>query len=687
MRTFWVPTLSCLLSAVALAQSSPQMTIVNGASFDASQPIPAGAFASAFGNDLCPQAMTGTWLSPGQLPVSLGGCSVTVNGMPAMLYYVSPGQVNFIMPGGVGTGPATVTVNNGAVPVTGTTTTGPAGPGMFALNGMGMGEAAVLNATMWRMGPFSTSTDGQPTYLAIYATGLDPSVKPEVSIGGMPADVMWWGDAPGYAGLQQINIALPSAAAGVGRAPVMVTSGGQVSNVTFMHILPTTSMMQGMPGWGQGMMVAENMARGHEMNGMAFNGAAGTALVTDENDDVVRVISLASNTTTATITLPAGSLAHAIAVNAAGTLAAAVLSAKASVAIIDLAQNKVVSVVGTGYYPSMVAFSGSSLLVTNAASGNVSVIDTTTGAVTQTVATGLGASGIAVSAGTAVVANMQAGTVSVINLSDYTVSTVTLPAGSRPHQVAISDQGNKAVITTPMSNGFLILDLGTKTLAPGNAGTWNGMGPGAVVTSGNTVYIANQMTATVTVVDLPSATVQRTFSVDPGPTALAVVPAKNQLLVMAEGTGTLDVVDLSSYGIVARLNAGDTERVGRFTMPWISAITPNTAAAGSTFTLTIAGSDLQTADGVAFYLTSVAAGNGGMMGGGGMGGNGMGGGMGQQDPNITVSEVHVSSEGTQLTATVQIAAGAAAGTRQIRLGTNYGAVMGMVTNSLFTVTR
>src|SRR5581483_4521944 len=141
--------------------------------------------------------------------------------------------------------------------------------------------------------------------------------------------------------------------------------------------------------------------------------------------------------------------AHSIAVNAAGNLAAVALSAKASVALIDLAQNKVVSTVGTGYYPSRVAFSGSNLLVTNSGSGSVSVIDTASKTVIQTVNVGLGASGIAVAGNIAVVANMQAASISMINLTNYTVSNVALPAGSRPHEVAISAQTNKAVITTP----------------------------------------------------------------------------------------------------------------------------------------------------------------------------------------------------------------------------------------------
>lgn len=680
MKTFTTAALVSVWGIAVASQAFAQMSVVNGASFDPAQPIASGSFATVFGQNLCSQTMAGNWIAPGQLPTTLGGCSVNVNGTAAMMQYVSSGQINFIMPSGMGSGQATVTVNNGSQMMTGTATAGAAGPGIFALNGMGMGEGAMLNATMWQMGPFSTTTNGQPTYVALYATGLDLSVQPTVTVGGMPANVMWFGNAPDYVGLQQINISLPPGMAGVGRAPVMVTSNGQNSNVTFMHILPTTAMMQGMPGFGQGMMVGENMARGREMSYMAFNSSNNTALVTDENDDVVRVISMASNTATATITLPSGSQAHAIAVNSAGNLAAVTLSAKTSIAIIDLTQNKVKSVVGTGYYPSRVAFSGSNILVTNSASGTVSVIDSGTGTTTQTVNVGLGASGIAVAGSTAVVANMQASSVSIINLTNYSVSTVSLPLGSRPHEVAITSQGNRAIVTTPMSNGFMILDLGTKAFTQIGTSTWNGMGPGAVAVNGNTAYIANQMTASVTIADLVSGAVVKTFPVDPGPMALAVNTAKNQLIVLAEGTGTLDIVDLTSYGIVARIDAGSTERQGQFTMPLVSSMSPTSAAPGSSLTLTITGSGFQGVQGIEFTLTAAGAG-GGMMGGG------MGGGMGQEDANIKVSNVQVNSAGTQITASVQILAGAPSGARQIRLETNYGEMMGMITNSLFTVTK
>ena len=663
-----------------LGIASAQMTVVNGASFDSTQPMAPGSFATVFGQNLCSQTAAGDWIAPGQLPISLGSCSVAVNGMPAMLQYVSPGQINLVVPQNLGPGMGTVNANNGSQTLSGSMMVGQAGPGVFAMNGMGVGQGAMLHATLWSAGPFSTTTNGQMTPVAIFVTGLDLSATPMVSIGGVPADVTWYGNAPGYVGLQQINITIPAAVGGSGRAPVTVTSDGHTSNVTFMTILPTNAMMQGMPGWGSGMMMGENAPRGHELSFMASNPANNTALVTDKSDDVVRVISPDSGATTATITLPQGSQAHAIAVNDAGTLAAVTLSAKGSVALIDLKQNQVLAVIGTGNYPSHAAFSGASLLVTNGASGTVSVIDTTARTVTQTIPVGSGPSGISATNAVAVVANLQAGSLSLINLANYVVTSISLPAGVRPYDVAVSAATNKAVITTPMSNGFLILDLGTRVIASVDTGVWNAMGPGEVVTNGSLAYIANLMTASVTVVDVAAAKVVKAFPVDPGPRALAVNSNKNQLLVLAEGTGTLDVVDLGSYSITARLNAGASERQGNWVLPLISSMLPNTATAGSTFTLTIAGSNFQGVKDLDFELT-------GMQSGGGMMGGGMGSGMGTEDTNIKVSNVQVNSGGTQITASVQILGSAAAGTRVVRLHTDRGEVMGPMSGTVFTVTK
>ena len=70
-----------------------------------------------------------------------------------------------------------------------------------------------------------------------------------------------------------------------------------------------------------------------------------------------------------------------------------------------------------------------------------------------------------------------------------------------------------------------------------------------------------------------------------------------------------------------------------------------------------------------------------------MGLGGMGSGMGQDEANVKISNVQVNSSGSQITASIQILAAAAAGARQIRLETSYGELMGMVTSSLFMVTK
>ena len=206
------------------------------------------------------------------------------------------------------------------------------------------------------------------------------------------------------------------------------------------------------------------------------------------------------------------------------------------------------------------------------------------------------------------------------------------------------------------------------------------MGPGAIVVNNNVAYIANQMTASVTVVDVAAAQVVKTFPVDPGPRSLA----KNQLLVLAEGSGTLDVLDLASGAITTRLNAADTERPDNWTLPLVSAIAPDSAAAGSSFALVVSGANLQTVTDIEFHLSYFAG-----MGGGGMGGGAMGGGTGngaESDPNIKVSSIRVNAAGTEITASVQVLPAAAADTRIVHLETSRGEVMGMTSVALFTIT-
>jgi hypothetical protein len=262
-------------------------------------------------------------------------------------------------------------------------------------------------------------------------------------------------------------------------------------------------------------------------------------------------------------------------------------------------------------------------------------------------------------------------------LTDYSVTNVSLPTGSRPNEVAISSAANKALITNPMWNNAFILSLDTRQVETVDLAAWSGMGPGGVVTNGTLAFVADQMAASVAVVDLTAGSVVKTFPVDPGPRSLAVNAAKNQILVLCQGTGTLDLVDLGTYTVTDRINATSGSTSGSWTLPAITSITPNTAKAGSSFTLTVNGSNFQGVTDVEFRES-----------GSGMGGGMMGGGMAPgDDPNIKVTNMNVNTAGTQITASVQILSTATAGTRQIRLGTNHGDMMGAMNSTLFTVTQ
>jgi hypothetical protein len=232
------------------------------------------------------------------------------------------------------------------------------------------------------------------------------------------------------------------------------------------------------------------------------------------------------------------------------------------------------------------------------------------------------------------------------------------------------------LITNPMWNNAFILSLDTRQVKAVDLAAWSGMGPGGVITNGTLAFVADQMAATVAVVDLNAGSVVRTFPVDPGPRSLAVNASKNQLLVLCQGTGTLDLVDLGSYTVTDRINATSGSTSGSWTLPSIVSIAPNTAKIGSSFTLTINGSNFQGVTDVEFRAT-----------GSGMGGGMMGGGMAtDDDSNVKVTNININAAGTQVTASVQILSTATAGARQIRLGTNHGDMMGPMNSTLFTVT-
>ena len=89
-------------------------TVVNAASF---QPgIEAGSWVMIRGANLANTNPGRTWRTDevvnGNLPTSLDGVSVTINGKPAFVYYISPTQINVQAPSDTAVGAVSVVVTN-----------------------------------------------------------------------------------------------------------------------------------------------------------------------------------------------------------------------------------------------------------------------------------------------------------------------------------------------------------------------------------------------------------------------------------------------------------------------------------------------------------------------------------------------------------------------------------------------
>ncbi len=212
--------------------------------------IQPGEWVSIYGTNLA--TATATW--SGDFPTSLAGTSVTVNGKPAYLWLVSPGQINLQAPDDTATGPVPVVVKTPNGTSTSTVTLGTVAPSFNLLDGKHVtgiilrsnGSGAFGGGSYDIIGPTGTSL-GYPTVAAaagdtisLYGVGFGPTNpavpagKPfsgsapltssvTVSIGGVsvPASFagMW------YSGSYQINLTLP-AGLGSGDLALQATVGG-----------------------------------------------------------------------------------------------------------------------------------------------------------------------------------------------------------------------------------------------------------------------------------------------------------------------------------------------------------------------------------------------------------------------------------------------------------------------------
>lgn len=207
-----------LIRKVAFPAISPG-GIVDGASFSA-PPAPGGIF-SLFGANFA--AATEPFATV-PLPTTLAGVSLEINGAPVPLYLISPNQINAQLPFDTPPGPATAVIVTpaGRAPSVAFTVL-PAAPAIF----LAVPAGGAVTAYVTGLGAVSPAVpSGSPASITelSYATATVTA-----TLGGVPAPVQFAGLAPGFVGLGQVNVLIPSEAPKGDAVPLVLEINGQKS--------------------------------------------------------------------------------------------------------------------------------------------------------------------------------------------------------------------------------------------------------------------------------------------------------------------------------------------------------------------------------------------------------------------------------------------------------------------------
>ena len=237
------------VTLVVAAGATPLPTIVANAASGVPGPVAPGEIISIFGTNLGPATgVTGT-IANNLLSTEGAGIQVMFDNNPAPLLYVSATQINAIVPFALnGVSQTQMTVVNGGTPSTPVDlVVAPTAPALFTSTQSGTGQGAILNTNSSVNS--TTNPAAQGSVIVLYATGGGETSPPgvtgnitpangtglktisgvTVTVGGVAADVMYAGTAPGFVeGALQINVQLP-ASLPAGAQPVLVTIGGATS--------------------------------------------------------------------------------------------------------------------------------------------------------------------------------------------------------------------------------------------------------------------------------------------------------------------------------------------------------------------------------------------------------------------------------------------------------------------------
>jgi len=241
--------------------TQPAVTAVSAASFLRDGPVAPGSLAAAFGPGLARQTEVATSLP---LPAILAGTRLVFQKpdksfIAAQLLFVSPTQINFVVPS-LPDGPAlaVATYNEQSV-LSGAVEIARVAPGLFSANANGQGAAAAVSLKVSADGkqtsqitfqcgatpgscvsaPIDLGADTDQVILLLFGTGIRgvrSLSEVSVKIGGLDAQVLYAGPQAEFDGLDQVNLRLPRSLAGRGELEVLLSVEGKPANTVTINL-------------------------------------------------------------------------------------------------------------------------------------------------------------------------------------------------------------------------------------------------------------------------------------------------------------------------------------------------------------------------------------------------------------------------------------------------------------------
>ena len=216
-----------LCSAQTLLRPSYSAQSIVHAATQTVQALAPNTIATIYGANLSfDTVVAGNNVIGATLPESLDGVTVVVQGLIANLFFVSPTQINFLIPYELTAGTVTMFVEHQALsgPVVQLQLNSTA-PGFFQfnnlviathLNGSLLTSAAPGNGgeiiVIYVAGLGRVSPDTDQGKLANFAATIVAAAQTQVLLAGVPcpqSSILYVGLAPGFAGLYQINLVVP----------------------------------------------------------------------------------------------------------------------------------------------------------------------------------------------------------------------------------------------------------------------------------------------------------------------------------------------------------------------------------------------------------------------------------------------------------------------------------------------